>query len=80
MVNSTDRPILLCTVDYPLFTVKVLSERHIIVAGGGGESNTGVRNYADIFELVYDPEVDTCRAVPVARLNTGLYLFFMFHS
>lgn len=35
---------LLARVNFPLYTVEMLTSRHILVAGGGGSSNTGVAN------------------------------------
>lgn len=35
---------LLARVDFPLYTLQTLTNRHVIVAGGGGASNTGVAN------------------------------------
>ena len=31
-------------VDLPLYSINVVSERHIVVAGGGGKAKTGVAN------------------------------------
>lgn len=35
---------LLARVDFPLYALQTLTNRHILVAGGGGASNTGVAN------------------------------------
>lgn len=35
---------LLARVNFPLYSVEMLTSRHILVAGGGGSSNTGVAN------------------------------------
>lgn len=35
---------LLAKVDFPLYTIETLTNRHVLVAGGGGASNTGVAN------------------------------------
>lgn len=35
---------LLARVDFPLYTLQTLTNRHVLVAGGGGASNTGVAN------------------------------------
>ncbi|XP_053203933.1 prolactin regulatory element-binding protein-like [Panonychus citri] len=43
---------LLARVDIPLYMVKVINERHILVAGGGGQANTGVKNSVEIYELL----------------------------
>ena len=32
------------TVNYPLYTVNMLTDRHFVVAGGGGAAKTGVTN------------------------------------
>lgn len=35
---------ILARVNFPLYTVQMLTNRHIIVGGGGGQSKTGVAN------------------------------------
>ena len=30
--------------DFPLYTVRVLGDRHFFVAGGGGQAKTGIPN------------------------------------
>lgn len=35
---------LLARVNFPLYAVQSLTSRHILVAGGGGSSKTGVAN------------------------------------
>lgn len=35
---------LLARVNFPLYTVQMLTSRHILVGGGGGSSKTGVAN------------------------------------
>lgn len=35
---------LLARVNFPLYTVQMLTGRHVLVGGGGGSSNTGVAN------------------------------------
>lgn len=64
---------LLARVNYPLYSVKTISERHILVAGGGGQSKTGIANTCEIYELIYDPENNTCRANLVTHFDTGQY-------
>ncbi|XP_039278992.1 prolactin regulatory element-binding protein [Nilaparvata lugens] len=45
---------LLARVNFPLYTVQMLTSHHIIVGGGGGSSKTGVANGFEIFELMFD--------------------------
>lgn len=35
---------LLARVNFPLYTVEMLTNRHCLVAGGGGSAKTGVAN------------------------------------
>lgn len=35
---------LIARVNFPLYTIQMLTSRHILVGGGGGESKTGVAN------------------------------------
>ncbi|XP_018324563.1 prolactin regulatory element-binding protein [Agrilus planipennis] len=45
---------LLARVNFPLYTVQMLTSRHVLVGGGGGSSKTGVANGFEIFELSHD--------------------------
>ncbi|KAI4464821.1 prolactin regulatory element binding protein [Holotrichia oblita] len=45
---------LLAKVNFPLYTVQMLTGRHILVGGGGGSSKTGVANGFEVFELSHD--------------------------
>ncbi|XP_075212300.1 guanine nucleotide-exchange factor SEC12 isoform X2 [Lycorma delicatula] len=45
---------LLARVNFPLYTVQMLTSHHVLVGGGGGSSKTGVANGFEIFELKYD--------------------------
>jgi len=60
---------LFCRVDFPLYSVAMLGSRHMLVAGGGGAANTGVRNGWEVLEVVTDGEV--VRGESVARHLTG---------
>lgn len=35
---------ILARINFPLYTVQLLTPRHVIVGGGGGTSKTGVAN------------------------------------
>lgn len=35
---------LLARVNFPLYSVEMLTSRHVLVAGGGGSAKTGVAN------------------------------------
>lgn len=35
---------LLARVNFPLYSVEMLTSRHVLVAGGGGQAKTGVAN------------------------------------
>ncbi|CAH1388961.1 unnamed protein product [Nezara viridula] len=45
---------LLARVNFPLYTLQMLTSRHVLVGGGGGSAKTGVANGFEIFELSYD--------------------------
>lgn len=45
---------LLARVNFPLYTLQMLTSRHILVGGGGGSAKTGVANGFEIFELLHD--------------------------
>jgi len=60
---------LLCRVDFPLYSLSMVSPRHILLAGGGGSANTGVKNGFQIFEITTDGE--NCYGESVSRYFTG---------
>ena len=43
-MSSTEQPELLCRVNFPLYQAMMVTERHILFAGGGGAARTGVQN------------------------------------
>ncbi|XP_063699521.1 prolactin regulatory element-binding protein [Culicoides brevitarsis] len=45
---------LLARVNFPLYSVEMLTSRHVLVAGGGGSSKTGVANGFEIYELYHN--------------------------
>ncbi|CAH1183465.1 unnamed protein product [Phaedon cochleariae] len=45
---------ILARINFPLYTVQMLTTRYVIVGGGGGTSKTGVANGFEIFELSHD--------------------------
>lgn len=47
---------LFARVDFPLYSVAMISPRHLLVAGGGGAANTGVKNGFEIFEITNNGE------------------------
>lgn len=43
---------LLARVNFPLYSVEMLTSRHVLVAGGGGSAKTGVANgFVSIYTL-----------------------------
>lgn len=60
---------LLARVNFPLYCVNVLTNQHILVAGGGGSAKTGVANGFEIYELSHDGERYV--AEEVLRHETG---------
>lgn len=53
-MTETDKAELLCRVDFPLYAATMISPRHILLAGGGGAANTGVKNGFEIFEITHN--------------------------
>lgn len=51
MTRSCLPPVPLLRLNFPPYVALVLSERHVLVAGGGGSSKTGVANKLEIFEI-----------------------------
>lgn len=60
---------LLARVNFPLYTVQMLTSRHVLVGGGGGSANTGVANGFEIFEISHDG--NRFIAEEVIRYETG---------
>ncbi|XP_037928141.1 prolactin regulatory element-binding protein [Teleopsis dalmanni] len=60
---------LLARVNFPLYAVEMLTSRHVLVAGGGGSSKTGVANGFEIYEI-YHNGTHFC-AEEVVRHETG---------
>ncbi|KAG8228405.1 hypothetical protein J437_LFUL003878 [Ladona fulva] len=70
MPSSRRERELLARVNFPLYTLQMLTNRHILVAGGGGSSKTGVANGFEIFELSHDGKRYVVEEV--IRHETGL--------
>jgi len=62
---------LLCRVDFPLYSTAMISPRHLLLAGGGGAANTGVKNGFEIFEITTNGE--NVIGESVTRFFTGEY-------
>lgn len=62
---------LLCRVDFPLYSTAMISPRHLMLAGGGGAANTGVKNGFEIFEITTNGE--NVIGESVTRFYTGEY-------
>ncbi|XP_035904971.1 prolactin regulatory element-binding protein [Anopheles stephensi] len=60
---------LLARVNFPLYAIEMLTSRHVLVAGGGGASKTGVANGFEIYEIYHDGEKYV--ADEVIRHETG---------
>ncbi|XP_035777601.1 prolactin regulatory element-binding protein-like [Anopheles albimanus] len=60
---------LLARVNFPLYSIGMLTSRHVLVAGGGGASKTGVANGFEIYEIYHDGEKYV--ADEVLRHETG---------
>lgn len=55
-------------VDFPIYYIECISERHFIVAGGGGSAKTGVHNQINVLELL--PTTEACTANIVTKYHT----------
>lgn len=67
-VKRFSNALLVHSVDFPIFYIECFSERHFIIAGGGGSSKTGVHNQINILELV--PTDDCCTAEMIMKYTT----------
>lgn len=60
---------LLARVNFPLYAVEMLTSRHVLVAGGGGSSKTGVANGFEIYEIYHNGQHFV--AEEIVRHETG---------
>ncbi|XP_058447848.1 prolactin regulatory element-binding protein [Malaya genurostris] len=60
---------LLARVNFPLYAIEMLTSRHVLVAGGGGASKTGVANGFEIYEIYHNGEKYV--ADEIVRHETG---------
>jgi len=67
-LNYFNGALLLSCVDFPIYYLESISERHIVLAGGGGSSNTGVHNQINILEIV--PTQHSCETELVLKYHT----------
>nr|SVE85556.1 EOG090X07XQ [Daphnia pulicaria] len=56
-------------VNFPLYAVEMLTDRHFVVAGGGGAAKTGVSNGFATYQLTFNGE--QCVATQVGKHDTG---------
>lgn len=67
-INYFSNALSVHLVDFPIYHIECISERHFIVAGGGGAAKTGVHNRINILELV--PTKDSCAADLIMNYRT----------
>nr|SVE72997.1 EOG090X07XQ [Ceriodaphnia reticulata] len=60
---------LAAKVNFPLYGIDMLTDRHFVVAGGGGAAKTGVSNGFAIYQLTFNG--DQCVATEVGKHDTG---------
>ncbi|XP_026684521.1 prolactin regulatory element-binding protein [Diaphorina citri] len=46
--------VVLTKVNFPLYTIQMVTSHHVLVGGGGGSAKTGVANGFELFELSHD--------------------------
>jgi len=46
--------VTLASTDFPLYTIRMVGDRHFLVAGGGGAAKTGVPNAIVRVQLLTD--------------------------
>lgn len=68
MVSRFKDAIVVNLVDFPIYYIECISERHFVVAGGGGSAKTGVHNQINILELV--PTTEACTTNLVTKYHT----------
>ncbi|KAH8385755.1 hypothetical protein KR009_007274 [Drosophila setifemur] len=71
---------LLARVNFPLYAVDMLTSRHILVAGGGGSSKTGVANGFEIYELYHNGSHFCAEEVVRHETGANVVMNFAVHS
>jgi len=71
MSAESNQAELFARVDFPLYAINMISPRHVLVAGGGGAANTGVKNGFEIFEIINNGEQIVGESI--TRHETGSY-------
>ncbi|KAL7306550.1 hypothetical protein TKK_0001242 [Trichogramma kaykai] len=60
---------LLAMINFPPYSLQMLTSRHVLVGGGGGSSKTGIANGFEIFEISHNGQHFV--AEEVTRYETG---------
>ncbi|KPM02948.1 hypothetical protein QR98_0013740 [Sarcoptes scabiei] len=71
--QETEQANLLARVNFPIYCVKAITERHILIGGGGGCSKTGIANNLEIYELIYDHHTNTARATLATHFDVDAF-------
>lgn len=69
---------VLARVNFPLYGIQMLTNRHFIVGGGGGSAKTGVANGFEIFELSHNGKNFVCKEI--TRHETGPTVVMNFNT
>lgn len=64
---NTSQTTVLARLSFPPYVVSTLSERHVLLAGGGGSSRTGVGNRLEVYKLLPGERRTQC----IAKTETG---------
>lgn len=67
MANSIPQSTLVARLKFPPYVVTPITERHVLLAGGGGSAKTGVGNRLEVYSLTPGDRIPQC----VAETETG---------
>lgn len=70
MTKKKENTTVVARVNFPLYSVQLLTCRHILVAGGGGAARTGVSNaFVSKKQLFVSLELYNCIKIKLITLN-----------
>ncbi|CAJ0565911.1 unnamed protein product, partial [Mesorhabditis spiculigera] len=77
-LSAKKEPPIIAVCDAPVFCVKKMGTRHLLVAGGGGAAKTGVPNQIETLLITFDPKAIRFPSAGAAtkvtnKLNTDPY-------
>lgn len=74
MSNRTFPAVEQLDVGYPVFAAKFLSDDRLVIAGGGGEGNNGIRNKISVLDVDLDAAASSSVTKKPIQISTEVEL------